>query len=256
MKVVLVWVGSVGLLVYLTSYETRHDPHRLRSVIGIVSFFVIGYVFSYDKFAIKWRPVIGGFLLQLLLGIIIIRWEVGRMVFKCFGDKITEFLNYAKEGASFVYGDFLVFKESAFAFTVLPTIFFFSFCISGLHYLGVMQWILLKMGGLLQSILGTTVCESVIAAADMFLGMSEAPLIIKPYIRYLTHSELHSVMVSGFSTVSGSVLVAYILYGANATHLITGSVMAAPASLFFSKLFFPEVEKSLTTSGNIQIEKS
>jgi pyrimidine nucleoside transport protein len=249
-------VGFFAVLFFLIAYETQDDFHRLRSLVGIFSVFVIGYTFSYDKFAIRWRPVLTGFVCQILLGIFCIRWDVGRMVFKCFGDKVTQFLHFARDGASFVYGDVLVFKESVFAFTVLPTIFFFSLCVSGLHYLGAMEWILLKAGWLLQAILGTTVCESVIAAANIFLGMSEGPLIIKPYIQLLTHSEIHSIMVSGFATVSGSVLSAYILYGAEAEHLITASVMAAPASLFFSKLFYPETEESLTTTGNIQMEKS
>lgn len=160
------------------------------------------------------------------------------------------------EGASFVFGKFLVIEENVFAFSALPTIFFFSLCISVLYYLEAMQWVLLKMGWILQSILGTTVCESVNAAGNIFLGMSEGPLIIKPYIKLLTESEIHSIMVSGFATVSGTVLAAYISFGAEAQHLITASVMAAPASLFFSKLIFPETEESKTSSGNIQMEKS
>lgn len=128
---------------------------------------------------INWRPVVFGALLQFLLGIFCIRWEVGRTIFKCFGDKVAEFLEYSKAGASFVFGDFLVFDEQVFAFAVLPTIFFFSLCISVLYYLGTMQWVLFKLGWILQSILGTTVCESVNAAGNIFLGMSESPLMIK-----------------------------------------------------------------------------
>lgn len=204
----------------------------------------------------KLRPVVCGAILQFLLGIFCIRWTVGRTIFECFGDKVAAFLNFGLNGASFVFGDFLVIEENVFAFSALPTIFFFSLCISVLYYLGAMQWVLLKLGWILQSILGTTVCESVNAAGNIFLGMSEGPLIIKPYIKSLTHSEIHAIMVSGFSTVSGTVLAAYISFGAEAQHLITASVMAAPASLFFSKLMFPETEESKTTSGNIVMEKS
>lgn len=149
-----------------------------------------------------------------------------------------------------------MYTEGVFAFTALPTIFFFSLCISVLYYMGTMQWVLYKLGWILQSILGTTVCESVNAAGNIFLGMTEGPLIIKPYIPLLTESEIHAVMVSGFATVSGTVLAAYISFGAEAQHLITASVMAAPASLFLSKLMFPETEETKTSSGNIQIEKS
>lgn len=119
-----------------------------------------------------------------------------------------------------------------------------------------MQWFLLKLGWMLQMALGTTVCESVTAAANIFLGMSESPLLIRPYIKLLTHSEIHAVMTSGFATVSGTVLAAFINYGAEPAHLITASVMAAPAALCYSKLFYPETEKSKTTSDNMEMEKS
>lgn len=197
-----------------------------------------------------------GVILQFLLGIFCIRWSVGRAIFECFGKKVADFLDYGKEGAQFVFGGFLVGELGVFAFAVLPIIFFFSLCISMLYYLEAMQWILFKLGWILQSILGTTVCESVNAAGNIFLGMSEGPLIIKPYIKSLTESEFHAIMVSGFATVSGSVLAAYISFGAEPQHLITASVMAAPATLAFSKLFYPETEESQTSSGNIQMEKS
>jgi pyrimidine nucleoside transport protein len=119
-----------------------------------------------------------------------------------------------------------------------------------------MQWILLKLGWILQSILGTTVCESVNAAGNIFLGQTESPLIIKPYIKYLTHSEINAVMTSGLATVSGSVFAAYISFGASAENLITASVMAAPASLLYAKLLYPELEQSQTSAANIQLEES
>lgn len=178
------------------------------------------------------------------------------MTFKCFGDKVVQFLEYSKVGTSFVFGKFLVFDEAIFAFAVLPTIIFFSMCISVLYYLGAMQWVLTKLGWVLQSIMGTTVCESVNAAGNIFLCPAESPLIIKPYIKLLTESEIHAVMASGFATVSGSVLAAYISFGAEAQHLITASVMAAPASLLFSKLIWQETEETKTSSRNMKMEKS
>ena len=119
-----------------------------------------------------------------------------------------------------------------------------------------MQSLVMKLGWIFRTTLGTTVCESIAAAANIFLGQTETPLLISLHIRHLTHSEIHTIIVSGFATVSGSVLAAYISYGAEAQHLITSSVMAAPGALFFSKLFYPETEQSLTTSGNIQMTKS
>jgi pyrimidine nucleoside transport protein len=225
-------------------------------LIGVVTILGIGFLISAYRTKINWRPVLCGLILQFLLALFCIRWSVGRMIFECFGEKVKIFLNYGQDGAAFVFGDFLVREKQVFAFTALPIIFFFSLMVSLLYYLGVIQVVLLKLGWILQSILGTTICESVNAAANIFLGMSEGPLIIKPYIKILTHSEIHAIMVSGFATVSGSVLAAYISFGAEASHLITASVMAAPTSLAISKLVWPETEQSKTSSENMQMEKS
>lgn len=192
---------------------------------------------------------------QFILGVICIRWTVGRSIFQCLGDKVATFLGFAEEGSRFVFGKTIV-DEGVFAFAILPVIFFFSFFISMLYYLGTMQWIVLKLGWILQQILGTTICESVNAAANIFLGMSESPLLIRPYIKLLTASEMHSIMVSGFATVSGTVLAAYMSFGASPAHLITSSVMAAPATLAFSKLYMPETEESQTSSKTMQLGKS
>lgn len=241
----------LGLLFILLIIETRDDFHRLRALFGIVIFFCIGYFFSYNKYAINWRPVIAGFALQLLLGIFCIRVEFGRKFFKCFSDKVIDLLTYSKDGSTFVFGE-----STVFAFSALPTIFFFSLIIQILYYWGIMQWIMHYIGWTLQIILGTTVCESINAAGNIFLANTESAMFIRPYISHLTLSELHAVMVSGFSTVAGSVLLAYISFGAEGHHLITASLMAAPASLFFSKLFYPETEKSKTSAENIQLERS
>lgn len=150
--------------------------------------------------------------------------------------------------------------------------------VSILYYYGAMQWIIQKMGCMLQMILGTTLIESVSVAANIFLGMTESPLVFKPYLKvgafldapieillskmlhfimqYLTSSELHVILSSGFATVSGTVLAAYMNFGAEASHLITSSVMAAPATLAFSKLMYPETEISQTTSKSFSLEKS
>ncbi|KAK7866996.1 hypothetical protein R5R35_006862 [Gryllus longicercus] len=118
-----------------------------------------------------------------------------------------------------------------------------------------MQWVVMKLGWILQVTMGTTVCESVNTAASIFLGQSEAPLIIKPYIKDLTKSEIHAIMTAGFATVSGTVLAAYISFGVKASHLLTASIMSAPAALCFAKLFYPESEESKTTVDNIRLEK-
>ncbi|XP_058053315.1 uncharacterized transporter YutK [Anopheles bellator] len=254
--VCLVLVGF-ALFVY---FETRDQTERLMSLTGMAFLLVLSFVLSKHHTKVNYRPVVLGVIFQFLLGIFCIRWEVGRSIFECFGNKVATFLNYTGEGAAFVYGQVLVGsgenEYAIFAFSVLSVIYFFSFCISILYYLGAMQWIVLKLGWILQSILGTTVCESVIAAANIFLGMSESPLLVRPYLKDLTHSELHSIMTSGFATVSGTVLAAYISFGANPAHLITASVMAAPGALCITKLIYPETEESKTRSDNIQMEES
>lgn len=121
--------------------------------------------------------------MQFLLGIFCIRMTIGRKIFSCFGDKVSTFFKYAATGSKFVYGDQLIDKMHVFAFSVLPVIFFFSFIVSILYYYGAMQWIIKKLGWMLQVSMGTTLCESVIAAGNIFLGMTESPLLIKPYMK-------------------------------------------------------------------------
>ncbi|XP_044004713.1 solute carrier family 28 member 3 isoform X1 [Aphidius gifuensis] len=244
-----------GLVVYLY-YDTIGSRERLRSGLGFLSILIFGFVFSKHPTKVNWRPVIWGLILQIGFGLLTIRWTVGRSIFECVADKVTIFLNYAKDGSLFVFSEELVIIKSVFAFSVLPVVFFFSFMIQVLYYWGAMQWVILKLGWALSSVMGTTVCESINSAANTFLGMTESPLLIKPYISKLTASELHAIMSSGFATVSGTVLAAYINFGAQPSHLITASVMSAPAALCFSKLFYPETERSKTTFKNIPLQKS
>ncbi|XP_035786695.1 solute carrier family 28 member 3-like isoform X1 [Anopheles albimanus] len=250
-------LAGFGVFCY---FETRDQTERLISLSGMAVLLIIAFLLSKHPTRINFRPVVLGVVFQFLLGLFCIRWEVGRSIFSCVGDKVATFLNYTGAGAAFVYGQVLVGggenEYAIFAFSVLTVIYFFSFCISILYYLGAMQWVVLKLGWILQSILGTTVCESVIAAANIFLGMSESPLLVRPYLKDLTHSELHSIMTSGFATVSGTVLAAYISFGANPAHLITASVMAAPGALCFAKMIYPETQESKTRSDNIQMEES
>jgi len=143
-----------------------------------------------------------------------------------------------------------------FMFKVLSVIYFFNFFVQMLFYLGTMQWIVLKLGWLLQISVGTTACESLNAAANIFLGQTEAPLLIRPYLPSMTRSELHAVMTGGFATVAGTVLAAYISFGISASHLLTASVMSAPAALALAKLFYPETKKSKTTVEGLVFPES
>lgn len=236
-------------------YEVWGEWERLQSLVGIFGLIIFGFICSNNHSKVNVINLITGILAQFGLGLFMIKWSTGRAIFDCIGAKISTFLGYASNGSLFVYGEFLN-NAGVFAFTVLPVIYFFAFMVSLLYYMGAMEWFLKTFGWVLQKMLGTTVCESVCAAADIFLGMTESCLVIKPYLKDLTKSEYHAVMTAGFATVSGSVFAAYITFGAEPSHLITASVMAAPASLTFSKLFYPETEESKTNSDSIVMAKS
>ncbi|EFN78482.1 sodium/nucleoside cotransporter 1 isoform X2 [Harpegnathos saltator] len=235
--------------------DTADSRERLVSGLGVIVILGLGLIFSKHPRQINWSTVILGLFLQFTFGLITIRWEVGRSVFQCVSGRVAIFLDFAKAGARFVFSEDLV-NKGVFAFSVLPVIFFFSFIVQVLSYLGAMQWIILKLGWILQRVMGTTLCESICAVANPFIGMSESPLLIAPYLNKLTSSEIHAIICSGFSTVSGSILAAYIAFGAQPVYLITASVMSAPASLCYSKLFYPELEQSQTKFENMKLEKS
>ncbi|XP_011648149.1 solute carrier family 28 member 3 [Pogonomyrmex barbatus] len=253
--VTIIYLVVLIVIIAFLIVDTADSRYRLISILCIIVILGFGWLFSKHPGQVNWRPVICGLILQFVFGIITLRWPVGRNIFECLSGKVVTFLDYAKVGSSFVFSADLVDK-GVFAFAVLPVIFFFSFTVQILCYLGIMQWIIMKLGWILQTIMGTTLCESLCAAANPFIGMSESPLMIKPYIKQLTSSELHAVLSSGFSTVSGTVFAAYISFGAKPAHLITSSIMSAPTSLAYSKLFYPETEQSSTKSDNIKLEKS
>ena len=286
---------SVAFLLVLAIFilvDTADDPSRLVSAGGILVIVLLGLIFSKHPGYIVWRPVLWGLGLQFLLGLIILRWELGKSVFDCLGRKVTTFLDYTEAGSGFVFGYLVTlqpFNPSAlntteartvaqdindnkaigfvFFFKVLSIIYFFNFVVSILFYLGTMTWVVGKVGWLLQVTLGTTACESMNAAANIFLGQTEAPLLIKPYLARMTKSEIHAVMTGGFATiagkrdaglrnryeelVTGSVLAAYINFGVPASHLLSASVMSAPAALALSKLIYPETKRSKTTADSL-----
>ncbi|KAK9754110.1 Na+ dependent nucleoside transporter N-terminus [Popillia japonica] len=262
-------VGHLLILAAALTYlivDARDEWNRLIPLIGFTTFIIIGFLCSKYPGNIIWRPVIWGFISQFVFGLLTVRWKVGRDVFRCAGDKVTTFLGYAVNGESFlgyavngsafVYGDILVHQYQVFAFQAVSTIYFLNFFINVLYYYGIMQKIVGVLGSFLHSILGTSICESVNSAGNIFLGQSEAPLLLKPYLKNLTHSEFHTICASGFATVSGTVLAAYISYGAKAEHLITATVMAAPTALAYSKLMYPETEEIKNTKKSISLVES
>jgi pyrimidine nucleoside transport protein len=241
----------VAILAFIIS-DSRDDWWRLMPLVGLAVYMALGFLLSPCKRKIPWDTVLSGLIAQFALGLLMIRWEVGRNIFSCVGDKVDTFLHYAVNASAFVYGDDLVLDQAIFAFNALAAIYFMNFLINILYYYEIMQAIVLNLGLFLQWLLGTPICESVNSAANIFLGMSESPFLLKPYLDHLTDSEVHSIMTSGFASVSGTVLAAYISFGASPAHLVTSCVMTAPAALCFSKLMYPEVEEVEVTKDKIQ----
>lgn len=241
--VLLVALTLIGLWFGL---DTAKEPRRFISLAGMVVYVGISYLFSVNRRKIKWRPVLWGMSLQFVFALIILRTSQGFTAFKFIGDSVTRFLEYTDVGSAFVFGEAYIVHY--IAFKVLTVIIFFSSFISVLYYLGVMPLIISKIAWLMQITMGTSAAESLSAAGNIFVGQTEAPLLIRPFLATLTQSELHAVMTGGLATVAGGVLAAYIGVGIQASHLISASVMSAPAALAVSKIMYPETEVPETTS--------
>ncbi|NXC38563.1 S28A1 protein, partial [Penelope pileata] len=232
----------LGGLVTWLALDTARNPRQLISLGGFCFLALFLFAFSKHHGAVSWRAVFWGLGLEFLIGLFILRTSPGIQAFQWLGDQIQIFLDYTKAGSGFVFGNALI--EEVFAFQSLPIIVFFSCVMSVLYYLGAMQWVILKISWVLQVSLGTTPTETLSVAGNIFVGQTEAPLLIRPYLADMTRSEIHAVMTGGFSTIAGSVMGAYISFGIDAALLIAASVMAAPCALAMSKLVYPEVEES------------
>ncbi|XP_044518098.1 sodium/nucleoside cotransporter 2-like [Gracilinanus agilis] len=237
----LMAVASVGLILWLI-LDTAQRPKQLISFAGICMFVIILFACSKHHHAVSWRAVFWGLMLEFILGLLVIRTDPGFAAFQWLGKQIQIFLGYTEAGSSFVFGNTLI--KDVFAFQALPIIIFFSCVMSILYYLGLMQWLIVKVAWLLQITLGTTATETLSVAGNIFVGMTEAPLLIRPYLPDMTSSEVHTVMTGGFATISGTVLGAYISFGIDPASLVSASVMAAPCALALSKLVYPEVKES------------
>jgi concentrative nucleoside transporter, CNT family len=224
---------------------------RFVSLLGLGVFVAIAYGLSVNRRAVRWKPVLWGIALQFIFAVLILKTQVGLNVFQFLGDRVAGFLDFSDAGASFVFGE--RFKDFYFAFKVLPTIIFFSAFISLLYHYNVLQRLVKVLAGLMMRSMGTSGSESLSCAANIFVGQTEAPLLIKPYVSTATQSELHAIMTGGFATIAGGVMAAYISFGVSAVHLIAASVMSAPAALAVSKLMYPETEDS-PTRGKVAIE--
>ncbi|XP_051953713.1 sodium/nucleoside cotransporter 2-like isoform X1 [Xyrauchen texanus] len=238
------WVFIVivlGLLVAWLVVDTRKRPENLISFAGVCMFVIVIFLFSAHRTAVCWSTVFWGLGLQFAIGLFVIRTEPGLIAFEWLGKQVQIFLDYTKAGSEFVFGNLI---EGIFAFQVLPIVVFFSSVMSVLYYLGVMQWIVMKISWVMQVTMGTSSPESISVAGNIFVGQTEAPLLIRPYLKDMTKSEIHAVMTGGFATIAGSVMGAFISFGIDASSLISASVMAAPCALSISKLSYPETEQS------------
>ncbi|MFA9488313.1 MULTISPECIES: NupC/NupG family nucleoside CNT transporter [unclassified Mannheimia] len=230
------------------------------SIIGIFVLLGIGALLSNNRRAINLRTVFGALAIQIAFAALILYVPAGRDALLATANGVSKVINYGNEGISFLFGNLADPSNSGigfvFAIKVLPIIIFFSALISLLYYIGVMQWVIKIIGGGLQKLLGTSQAESMSAAANIFVGQTEAPLVVKPYISRMSDSELFAVMVGGTASIAGSVMAGYAGMGVPLTYLIAASFMAAPAGLLFAKLMYPQNERILDQiDESVEVEK-
>jgi len=225
--------------------------HRFISVLGIVVFIGLAWLMSSHKRRVNPRIIIGGLLLQFAFAAVILQTSYGGMFFDLLDKMFTTLLSCVSSGSEFVFGP--GYAEHFFAFKVLPTIIFFSAFMSIFYYYGVMQFIVSIFARLMQLTLGTSGAETLSAAANIFVGQTEAPLVIRPYILSMTISELNAIMIGGFATMAGGVLAAFVDMGISAKHLLSASVMAAPVGLMIAKILQPEIDEPKTL-GHVKLD--
>ena len=228
---------------------------RFTGLLGIAVFLALAYLFSTNRKAIRLKTVLWGLGLQLTFAIFVLRFESGRALFAYLGAGANKLLSFAFFGSEFVFGDLGKAKSSLgfiFAFQVLPTIIFIAAVFAFLYHIGVMQLIIRVFAWVMTKVMGASGAESLNIAASIFMGQTEAPLTIRPFLNRLTKSELMCVMTCGMAHVSGGIMAAYIAYGVEAKHLLTAVIMTAPGTLLMAKMLVPEVEEPLT-AGRVQM---
>ncbi|MBK1882769.1 NupC/NupG family nucleoside CNT transporter [Luteolibacter pohnpeiensis] len=217
------------------------------ALLGILLFLAIAYFACDNRKAINWRTVGVALALQIGIGAFVFGVPQGRSILELVSDRVSDTIGAGKAGVDFLFGPLSQDGSTSlgfiFAFRVLPMIIFFSSLIAVLYHLGIMQKVILILGGGLRAVLKTSRAESMSAAANIFVGQTEAPLIVKPYISRMTQSELFAVMVGGLASIAGSVLASYAAIGVDMKFLISASFMAAPGGLLYAKLMKPEVDK-------------
>jgi len=226
---------------------------RLTGILGLLSMVGLAYLFSTNRKAIRGRTVAWGLALQIIFAFLVLRVEFGRRVFAWLGEVITRFLGYSYAGSTFLFGDLGKPGQPVYiAFKVLPTIIFVAAFFAILYHYGIMQFIIRQMARVMMKFMGTSGAESLNVAASIFLGCTEAPLTIRPFLPRLTRSEMMTIMTSGMAHISGAVMAAYIAFGIEAKHLLAAVIMTAPGTLLISKMLVPETE-SPVTAGRVEM---
>jgi len=236
------------------------DPAlRLVSALGLVGLIAIAWVFSTQRRVIPWRVIGWGLGLQLALGLLLLKTAFGRAFFVAVNQAVVQFIGFTDEGVAFVFGPL---EQLGFSFVldVLPIIIFMGSLFAILYHLGIVQWVVNALAKILSRTMGLSGAESLAAVANIFVGMTEAPLLVRPYIERMTRSELFAVMSTGMATIAGSVLVAYAKIlgeGGFAGHLVTASLLSAPAGILVAKVMVPETDTPVTaTGGGATVERT
>ena len=245
---------------------------RLIGILGILAILGLAYIISNDRNKINKKLIFWGISLQLFFALLILKVPGGKFVFNSIDIFIKKILDFSVEGSKFLFGnladDSLYFPNDGswpgfgfqFAFLVLPTVIFFSSIMSVLYHIGFMQKIIKQISKLMQKTMGTSGAETTSISANIFVGQTEAPLVIKPFISKMTNSELMAIMTGGFATVAGGVMAAYVLMLSKtipgiAGHLMAASIMSAPAALVIAKIIYPETNSPETAKGDIELSK-
>ena len=237
-----------------TPCRRANSLHRLTGLLGLTVFLALAYAFSTDRRAIRWRTVAWGLGLQIFFAILVIKWTYGQTLLHAGSTAVTALLSHAVDGSSMVFGSLGTpgHPLATFAFAVLPTIIFISAFFALLYHIGFMQQVIRLVAWIMQRTMGTSGAESTNVAASIFMGQTEAPLTIRPFLDGATRSELMTIMTSGMAHVSGGIMAAYISFGINAQDLLSAVIMTAPGTILVAKMLVPETEQP-ATAGTVRM---
>src|ERR1700726_405030 len=230
---------------------------RFTGILGLLTMLGFAYAFSTNRRAINKKTVVWGLGLQVVFAIFVLKIELGRILFQKAGDAVNRLLSYSFEGSKFVFGDLGAQGSPMgffFAFQVLPTVIFIAAFFAVLYHYGIMQFIIKLAAKVMTRFMGASGAESLNVAASIFMGQTEAPLTIRPFLPDLTRSELMTVMTSGMAHVSGGIMAAYIAFGIEPKHLLSAVIMTAPGTLLMAKMLVPETEKPKTAGRVVMSE--